>query len=73
MKVRVLIPYTTCISYVVEAEKPSVDAVEKVILGDGFDPARWEVDPSLYEKIGDNIREAFHSRRDDIEVEKVEG
>ena len=56
MKVRVTIPVTFHVSYILDVPEPTPEEVERAILSDDFDPSDWEFDPCFYENLWDAIK-----------------
>ena len=67
-KVRVRVPVTRDVYYMVEVEDPSdVDEVSRALARK--DPSNWESDPCFYEHLGDVWKQVVHDiKREDIEV-----
>ena len=68
MKVRVRVPVTRDVYYVVEVEDPSdVDEVSRALAMK--DPSNWESDPCFYEHLGDVWKHVVDNvQKEDIEV-----
>ena len=67
-KVRVRVPITREVYYVVEVEDPSdVDEVSRALARK--DPSNWESDPCFYEHLGDIWKHVVGKvQKEDIEV-----
>ena len=67
MKVRVTIPVTFHVSYILDVPEPTSEEVEKAILSDSFDPSDWEFDPCFYENLWDAIKSSLAANKIEIE------
>ena len=67
-KVRVRIPVTRDVYYVVEVEDPSdIDEVSRALARK--DPSNWESDPCFYEHLGDVWKHVVDKvQKEDIEI-----
>ena len=68
VKVRVRVPVTRDVYYMVEVEDPSdVDEVSRALAGK--DPSNWESDPCFYEHFGDVWKNVVNKvQKEDIEI-----
>ena len=68
VKVRVRVPVTRDVFYVVEVEDPSdVDEVSRALARK--DPSNWESDPCFYEHLGDVWKHVVDKiQKEDIEI-----
>ena len=67
-KVRVRVPITRDVYYVVEVDDPSnIDDVSRSLARK--DPSQWECDPCLYEHLGDVWKHVVDKvQKEDIEI-----
>ncbi len=70
-KVRVGVPYSTLVSYIVHVRNPGdLNEVSEALANK--DPSKWESDPSFYERLGDEWKYMVNRIKEE-DVEIVEG
>ncbi len=67
-KVRVSVPVTRDVSYVIEVKDPSnIDEVSEALAKK--DPSQWEYDPCFYEHLGDEWKNLVNKvKKENIEI-----
>lgn len=68
VKVRVRVPVTRDVYYVVEVKDPNdTDEISRALAGK--DPSNWESDPCFYEHLGDEWKNLVNKvKREQIEI-----
>ncbi len=67
-KVRVCVPYSTSVSYIVHVRNPGDLNEVSEALGNK-DPSNWESDPWFYEQLGDSWKYMVDRiRKEDVEI-----
>jgi len=67
-KVRVSVPYSTSVSYIVHVKNPGdLNEVSEAL--ENKDPSNWESDPWFYEHLGDSWKYMVDRiRKEDVEI-----
>jgi hypothetical protein len=67
-KVRVSVPYSTTVSYIVHVRNPGdMNEVSEALAN--RDPSNWESDPCFYEILGDSWKYMVNRiRKEDVEI-----
>lgn len=67
-KVRVCVPYSTSVSYIVHVRNPcDLNEVSEVLADK--DPSNWESDPCFYEQLGDRWKYMVNGiKKEDVEI-----
>lgn len=67
-KVRVIIPFKFYVNYIVDVKNPE-DIEEIVDRLEEMGPSKWEKDPCLYERLGEDwISAVVDIKKDDVEI-----